>query len=66
LVLTTGFASAESQLGADQTVYAPQSSVVDVTFDVGSSFDGNSSFEKSTLPSVEIDVDLDAGFAGPR
>lgn len=64
LVLTTGFASAESQLGVDQTVYAPQSSVADTTFDVGSSFDGNSSFEKSTLPSVEDEND--AGFLGVR
>ena len=64
LVLTTGFASAESLLGVDQTIYAPQSSAVDATLDVGSSFDGNSSFEKSTLPSVEDESD--AGFTGPR
>ena len=64
LVLTTGFASAESQLGVDQTVYAPQSTISETTFDVGSSFDGNLGFEKSTLPSV--DDNRDAGFSGPR
>ena len=64
LVLTTGFASAESQLGVDHTVYAPQSSVVGATVDVGSSFDGNSNFEKSALPSVEDGSNT--GFSGPR
>ena len=53
LVLTTGFASAESQLGTDQTVYAPQTAVSEMTFGVSSSFDGFSNFEESTLPSVE-------------
>ena len=53
LVLTTGFASAESQLGAEQTVYAPQSVTSETTLDVGSSFDGFSNFEESTLPSVK-------------
>ena len=53
LVLTTGFASAESQLGAEQTVYAPQSVTSETTLDVGSSFDGFSNFEDSTLPSVK-------------
>ncbi|MEP1441819.1 MAG: hypothetical protein ABJK39_02280 [Hyphomicrobiales bacterium] len=64
LVVTTGIAAAESQFGADQTTYAPQPSVADAAFDVGSSFDGNSSFEKSTLPGVENAID--AGFRGPR
>ena len=53
LVLTTGFASAESQLGAEQTVYAPQSVTSETTLDVGSSFDGFSNFEESKLPSVK-------------
>ena len=52
LVLTTGFASAESQLGAEQTVYAPQSVTSETALDVGSSFDGFSNFEESKLPSV--------------
>ena len=64
LVLTTSFAEAESELGADQTVYAPQTTVSETTFDVGSSFDGNSNFEKSTLSSVE-DQNVD-GFIGIR
>jgi len=51
LVLTTGFASAESQLGADQTVYAPQSVTSETTFDASSSFD------ESTLPSVKNEAD---------
>ena len=53
LVLTTGFAAAESELGVDQTVYAPQTAVSETTFDVSSSFDGFSNFEESTLPSVK-------------
>ncbi|MEP3630754.1 MAG: hypothetical protein ABJN04_12190 [Hyphomicrobiales bacterium] len=64
LVLTTGFAAAESQLGADQTVYAPQSVASEATFGVSFSFDGFSNFEESALPSVE--EGNDAGFAGPR
>ena len=64
LVLTTGFASAESELGADQTVYAPQTTASETTFDVGSSFDGFSNFDESTLPSVE-DQNVD-GFIGVR
>lgn len=53
LVLTTGFAAAESQLGADQTVYALQTVTSETTLDAGSSFDGFSNFEESKLPSVE-------------
>ena len=53
LVLTTGFALAESQLGVEQTVYAPQSVTSETTLDVGSSFDGFSNFDESTLPSVK-------------
>ena len=53
LILTTGFAAAESQLGVDQTIYAPQTVASETTFDVGSSFGGFSNFEESTLPSVE-------------
>ena len=53
LVLTTGFALAESQLGAEQTVYAPQSIMSETTLDVGSSFDGFSNFDESKPPSVK-------------
>ena len=64
LVLTTGFAAAESELGADQTVYSPQSITSETTFEVGSSFDGFSNFEESTLPSVKDKND--DGFLGIR
>lgn len=64
LVLTTGFAAAESELGVDQTIYAPQTVASETAFGIGSSFDGNSSFEESALPSVE-DND-NTGFSGPR
>lgn len=57
LVLTTGFASAESPLGAEQTVYAPQSVTSETSLEVGSSFDGFSNFEESTLPSVKGETD---------
>ena len=57
LILTTGFASAESQLGAEHTVYAPQAATSETTLDVGSSFDGFSNFEESKLPSVKSEAD---------
>ena len=64
MVLTTGFAAAESELGVDQTIYAPQTVASETTFDVGSSFDGFSNFEESTLPSVKDKNDN--GFLGIR
>ena len=64
LVLTTGFASAESELGVDHTIYAPQTVASETAFGIGSSFDGNSSFEESALPSVE--GKNDSGFLGIR
>lgn len=57
LVITTGIAVAESELGANQTIYAPQSPNAETTLEASSNFDGFSDFEQSTLPSVNDERD---------
>lgn len=64
LVLTTGFASADSALGVDQTLYTSQAVVVETTKAPASTFDGFVKTDKSTLPSVNDN--LGAQTLGPR
>ena len=55
LILTSGFAFAESQLGVDQTIHAPVTSSLDFDSGVSSTFDAASNTDNQPLASVELD-----------